>query len=78
MVIAKAHLKHLLDFDDGQKRDLADILRRVTCRYDNLFQCSFPYSMGIHQAPAYPHVVGEKFSELVNRKSATLPNISFL
>ncbi len=33
---------------------LADIVRRVTCRYDNLFRCSFPYSMGIHQAPTDP------------------------
>ena len=30
---------------------LADILRRVTARYDNLFEISFPYSMGFHQAP---------------------------
>ncbi|KAJ1920695.1 galactose-1-phosphate uridyl transferase [Tieghemiomyces parasiticus] len=35
----------------GSAEALADILRRVTCRYDNLFCCSFPYSMGIHQAP---------------------------
>ncbi|HEY3379634.1 MAG TPA: galactose-1-phosphate uridylyltransferase, partial [Armatimonadota bacterium] len=30
---------------------LADILQRVTARYDNLFEISFPYSMGWHQAP---------------------------
>ena len=30
---------------------LADILKRVTTRYDNLFETSFPYSMGFHQAP---------------------------
>jgi len=30
---------------------LADLLRRVTARYDNLFEISFPYSMGFHQAP---------------------------
>lgn len=23
----------------------------VTLRYDNLFECSFPYSMGMHQRP---------------------------
>ena len=28
-----------------------DILKRLTTRYDNLFQTSFPYSAGIHQAP---------------------------
>jgi UDPglucose--hexose-1-phosphate uridylyltransferase len=30
---------------------LADILKRITTRYDNLFQIRFPYSMGFHQAP---------------------------
>ena len=30
---------------------LADIVRQVTIRYDNLFEISFPYSAGIHQAP---------------------------
>jgi UDPglucose--hexose-1-phosphate uridylyltransferase len=36
----------------GDERDqLADVLRRLTARYDNLFQCSFPYSMGWHGQP---------------------------
>ncbi len=36
----------------GQERDsLADILRRLLVRYDNLFECAFPYSMGWHGAP---------------------------
>ncbi|MFK9859794.1 galactose-1-phosphate uridylyltransferase, partial [Klebsiella pneumoniae] len=26
-------------------------LKKLTSRYDNLFQCSFPYSMGWHGAP---------------------------
>jgi UDPglucose--hexose-1-phosphate uridylyltransferase len=30
---------------------LADLLKRVTIKYDNLFKVSFPYSMGFHQAP---------------------------
>jgi UDPglucose--hexose-1-phosphate uridylyltransferase len=36
---------------------LADILKRVTTRYDNLFEVSFPYSMGFHQSPTdgQPH-----------------------
>ncbi len=32
-------------------RDLALALKKLTSRYDNLFQCSFPYSMGWHGAP---------------------------
>jgi len=37
----------------GAERDaLADLLRRVGVRYDNLFRTSFPYSMGFHGRPA--------------------------
>jgi UDPglucose--hexose-1-phosphate uridylyltransferase len=35
----------------AERDGLADILKRMTTRYDNLFQTSFPYSFGIHQAP---------------------------
>ncbi|MDO8774229.1 MAG: UDP-glucose--hexose-1-phosphate uridylyltransferase [Burkholderiaceae bacterium] len=35
----------------AQRADLALVLKRLTSRYDNLFQCSFPYSMGWHGAP---------------------------
>jgi UDPglucose--hexose-1-phosphate uridylyltransferase len=43
--------------DAAQKTALADILKRVTTRYDNLFQTSFPYTMGFHQSPtdSKPH-----------------------
>jgi len=35
-----------------EERDaLADVLRRLVVRYDNLFRCSFPYSMGWHGRP---------------------------
>ncbi len=36
---------------------LAEVFKQVTTRYDNLFEISFPYSMGFHQAPAdgLPH-----------------------
>ena len=37
---------------EGDERDgLADLLRRLTTRYDNLFRVPFPYSMGFHQRP---------------------------
>jgi UDPglucose--hexose-1-phosphate uridylyltransferase len=35
----------------GQRGSLAGILKALTIRYDNLFQTSFPYSMGWHGAP---------------------------
>jgi UDPglucose--hexose-1-phosphate uridylyltransferase len=34
-----------------EKKHLGNILRDITTRYDNLFECSFPYSMGWHGAP---------------------------
>ena len=37
---------------NGDERDgLADALKRLTTRYDNLFETSFPYTMGFHQSP---------------------------
>ncbi|MGB8355400.1 MAG: UDP-glucose--hexose-1-phosphate uridylyltransferase [Chthoniobacteraceae bacterium] len=46
--------RHILRIPDltGEERDaLADILKRFLSRYDNLFEISFPYSMGWHGAP---------------------------
>ncbi|HEV7232876.1 MAG TPA: UDP-glucose--hexose-1-phosphate uridylyltransferase [Sphingorhabdus sp.] len=34
-----------------QRESLADIVKALTTAYDNLFQTSFPYSMGWHGAP---------------------------
>ena len=51
-LIANQHCGALTDLDQcWSSRSLADILRRVTARYDNLFEISFPYSMGFHQRP---------------------------
>jgi len=51
MVISKRHMASI-DALSGPERDgLADILRRVTSRYNRLFHVSFPYSMGFHQKP---------------------------
>jgi UDPglucose--hexose-1-phosphate uridylyltransferase len=36
---------------DAQRDSLSEILKAVTTAYDNLFQTSFPYSMGWHGAP---------------------------
>lgn len=51
LLIPKRHVT-ALDQLSGAERDLlADILKRVTTRYDNLFEVSFPYTMGFHQRP---------------------------
>jgi UDPglucose--hexose-1-phosphate uridylyltransferase len=43
--------------DATGRSGLADILKRVTSRYDNVFGVPFPYSMGFHQRPTdgQPH-----------------------
>ncbi|KAK6202679.1 galactose-1-phosphate uridyl transferase [Scheffersomyces amazonensis] len=51
LLISKEHLTSTNDFTDKHKSDLALILKKLTTKYDNLFNTSFPYSMGIHQAP---------------------------
>ena len=51
MILPKAHMTDILGMSPGQRLDLADAMVRLNVRYDNLFQTSFPYSMGIHQAP---------------------------
>ena len=57
MVVSRRHVGAIVDLDAGERRGLADILRRLTTRYDNLFKVSFPYSMGFHQRPTdgQPH-----------------------
>lgn len=47
----KRHVDSLSNLDNDEKESLADILCKVTKRYDNLFNCSFAYSMGVHQRP---------------------------
>ena len=36
---------------DTERTAFAAAYRQLTIRYDNLFETSFPYSAGIHQAP---------------------------
>jgi UDPglucose--hexose-1-phosphate uridylyltransferase len=52
LVLSKRHLQDLRGLSGSERTDLADILRRVVCRYDNLFESAFPYSMGFHQQPS--------------------------
>lgn len=51
MIISKMHLQSLEQVDDAGAGNFAAALRNVAVRYDNLFETSFPYSSGIHQAP---------------------------
>jgi len=51
LVMSKRHFGALTDLSIEERDLLTDILRRITVRYDQLFQTSFPYSMGFHQRP---------------------------
>jgi len=51
IIIPKRHVVSILEFTNEEVNDYAQILKELTIRYDNLFETSFPYSAGIHQAP---------------------------
>lgn len=44
------------ELSDAQRETLAVVMKRLCTKYDNLFQCSFPYSMGWHGAPTGPFI----------------------
>jgi UDPglucose--hexose-1-phosphate uridylyltransferase len=51
MLLPKRHVQRIVDLSDAERDGLADAIKRVTTRYDHLFEVSFPYTMGLHQAP---------------------------
>ncbi len=76
LVIAREHVASMGRLGGGQRDALADLLKRLTTRYDNLFQTAFPYSMGFHQAlrsdtdAAYDHFHAHFYPPLL--RSATI------
>lgn len=51
LLLPRFPVQHMDRLGAAQREDLAMALRELTIRYDNLFGCSFPYSMGWHGAP---------------------------
>ena len=51
MIISKRKITDMLMLTEDEKYSLAQIIKDLTTKYDNLFEVSFPYSAGIHQAP---------------------------
>ncbi len=76
LLLSKRHVAAIDEFSMNESDLLADILRQITTRYDNLFETSFPYSMGFHQRPSdrksYPewHFHGHYYPPLL--RSATV------
>jgi UDPglucose--hexose-1-phosphate uridylyltransferase len=52
ILLSKRHLAAMHELSSKERDLLADILRKIAIRYDNLFEMSFPYSMGFHQRPS--------------------------
>jgi UDPglucose--hexose-1-phosphate uridylyltransferase len=71
MVVSKRHVSRLKDLTDAERKDLAEVMGKITVKYDNLFQCAFPYSMGIHGAPT-KNWKGSKGPEKVDPEDAHL------
>jgi UDPglucose--hexose-1-phosphate uridylyltransferase len=61
LLVSHGSASSLDELSSDEIVSLAEIMKRVTTRYDNLFETSFPYSMGFHQAPAD----GQKHEEWV-------------
>ena len=59
LLMPRRHVLRLPDLNEAERDSLAEIMKRLLTRYDNLFEVSFPYSMGWHGAPtdgpAYDH-----------------------
>jgi UDPglucose--hexose-1-phosphate uridylyltransferase len=51
LLLPRFAVQRIIQLNAVQQADLALALKKLTSRYDNLFQCSFPYSMGWHGAP---------------------------
>ena len=52
MIISRRRVGDLPSLTAPEKDALADIMKRLTTRYDNIFKTSFPYSMGWHAKPS--------------------------
>ncbi|KAG8899373.1 galactose-1-phosphate uridyl transferase [Tulasnella sp. 403] len=53
------HIPSLLELTATETKSFADVLSKLTIKYDNLFSTSFAYSMGIHQRPVPPPTIGQ-------------------
>lgn len=51
MILPRRHVQRITELEGEERDALAELLKRLLTRYDNLFETSFPYSMGWHGAP---------------------------
>jgi UDPglucose--hexose-1-phosphate uridylyltransferase len=57
MVMPRRHVGAMTELTSDERDALSDLLKRLTTRYDRLFDAPFPYSMGFHPSPTdgQPH-----------------------
>ncbi len=51
LLLPRNPVTRLPDLSADERQDLSQVLKRLLVRYDNLFEVSFPYSLGWHGAP---------------------------
>jgi UDPglucose--hexose-1-phosphate uridylyltransferase len=51
MLVPRRHVGEVSELDDDERGALAEIIGKLTRRYDALFETPFPYSMGWYQRP---------------------------
>ena len=54
LLLPKRHILRLPDLTEQEQLSLSEIMKALLIKYDNLFDTSFPYSMGWHGAPTGP------------------------
>lgn len=63
LLLPRRQVLRLPDLSADERNALAAILKQLLTRYDNLFEVSFPYSMGWHGAPTGAEATDANFSE---------------
>ncbi len=51
LLLPRRHVLRFPDLNDSERASLSSLLKILLTRYDNLFNISFPYTMGWHSAP---------------------------
>ena len=51
MIVPKTQKRNITELTNEESLAFADAISKITVAYDKLFECSFPYSSGIHQSP---------------------------
>ncbi|RJP22301.1 MAG: UDP-glucose--hexose-1-phosphate uridylyltransferase [Candidatus Omnitrophota bacterium] len=51
LILPRRAMQSIVELHEDERNAWADLLKQLLVRYDNLFEASFPYSMGIHQKP---------------------------